>query len=364
MGHNFDTNNRFIYGTLCKDQDGNFIYCCNNCSLEFSIITDLEAHTFAHIVKHENDENLTNLDDYYELKALRVPVERLNSDYLEETGKLDTNNLDSIEIKCETLQSPSPAADDNNSNYEWPISIETIANNDECVLLDIINETDSLCNSPKKQKDKTSPKLSQRKEIKYEQCNICGKNVFNFNLKRHMLIHNRTTKRIVKFEPCTVCGKKLINHNIKRHMLIHTDEYPYECFICHKGFKQSPCLKIHLSKHSGEKPFVCDVCGLTYISRKSLTLHTLIHSDKAFKCTQCEFTFRYQFKLKRHISRVHEKKRPYLCSVCGKSFSGADGKAQHMRTHAEKSFSCRFCDRKFTHSSNRRTHEKGIHHVQ
>ena len=36
-------------------------------------------------------------------------------------------------------------------------------------------------------------------------------------------------------------------------------------------------------------------------------------------CPICKAEFKGKYVLAKHISRVHEKKRPYLCTVCGKS---------------------------------------------
>lgn len=364
-----DPYNRFIYGTLCKDHVGQFIYCCSQCTLEFSIVNELENHTHVHIKKNEN---IAKTDEYlsdYKFETLHTSVDQLecrnasvNNDEMVDT-LADSRFID---IKCEPLISPSLFEHPTNSNDSLPSTSTTTETTEPhrpkhkstSRAPNAINQLISIKKTSRK------AKIPSKKEIILEECKMCGKSLINFNMKRHLLTHKHETpqKRIMKLEPCPVCGKNLIDYNLKRHMRIHTGELPYECFICHSSYKQMPYLRIHIRKHSGEKPFICDICGNAFNSKSSLMSHAHSH-DKSFKCNQCDRAFGHLYKLKGHIARVHDKVRAYPCKICGKFFSGADGRYHHMRMHAEKKYSCRFCEKEFTHSSNRRTHEKQIHYV-
>lgn len=56
----------------------------------------------------------------------------------------------------------------------------------------------------------------------------------------------------------------------KQHILIHTDERPYKCSVCDRGFTQSHSLTFHMRRHTGEKPFICDKCGNRFRQKEAL----------------------------------------------------------------------------------------------
>ena len=41
---------------------------------------------------------------------------------------------------------------------------------------------------------------------------------------------------------------------------IHTEEKPYQCSICCKGFTHRISMKVHERKHTGEKPYQSITC--------------------------------------------------------------------------------------------------------
>ena len=42
--------------------------------------------------------------------------------------------------------------------------------------------------------------------------------------------------------------------------------------------------------------------------------------DKTYSCSQCDASFSKPYKLKCHVTQVHENKRPFKCTVCDESF--------------------------------------------
>ncbi|PRD17815.1 UNVERIFIED_CONTAM: zinc finger protein 45 [Trichonephila clavipes] len=81
--------------------------------------------------------------------------------------------------------------------------------------------------------------------------------------------------------------------NLKAHVWTHTNEKPYVCAMCNKGFSQKGNLKDHLRTHTKEKPYICEMC------------------NKSFSRTS---------SLKEHL-RTHTNEKPYVCETCNKSFS-------------------------------------------
>ena len=73
----------------------------------------------------------------------------------------------------------------------------------------------------------------------------------------------------------------------------------------------------------------------------------------------CKRNFSQKSKLKDHVESVHEGKRPYECSICGKTFAGGSNFKQHEMTHlTEKTHECSICHTKFAQVRYLRTHEK------
>ncbi|NXB18733.1 REPI1 protein, partial [Rhagologus leucostigma] len=49
---------------------------------------------------------------------------------------------------------------------------------------------------------------------------------------------------------------------------IHTDERPFRCPDCSKGFKHNSNLTVH---HTGERPYECPECGKSFSQSSNLT---------------------------------------------------------------------------------------------
>lgn len=58
-----------------------------------------------------------------------------------------------------------------------------------------------------------------------------------------------------------------------RHSRTHSDERPFECRQCHKGFKRSSCLKRHEAVHKPIKPFWCTVSACACAWHAALQPH-------------------------------------------------------------------------------------------
>ena len=71
-------------------------------------------------------------------------------------------------------------------------------------------------------------------------------------------------------------------------------------------------------------PYQCDNCEKKFTIIFDLNQHnSLIHSifeKKQLKCDFCDTTFTLNSQLKYHIGTVHERKKPFQCNDCNKSF--------------------------------------------
>ncbi|NXO46804.1 ZN879 protein, partial [Locustella ochotensis] len=48
------------------------------------------------------------------------------------------------------------------------------------------------------------------------------------------------------------------------HQQIHTEERPFHCPSCGKGFRQNTHLIPHRRIHTGERPYECSRCGKSF----------------------------------------------------------------------------------------------------
>lgn len=61
---------------------------------------------------------------------------------------------------------------------------------------------------------------------------------------------------------------------------------------------------IVLTLFTGIKPFVCAVCGTTFTRQHSLNYHMLIHNNESrFACPECDRTFRHPSHFKEHLRK-------------------------------------------------------------
>ncbi|XP_037315662.2 zinc finger protein 11-like isoform X2 [Pungitius pungitius] len=222
-------------------------------------------------------------------------------------------------------------------------------------------------------------------------CCFCEKKFKNpYVLKRHQLeiCKSRELKRPKKRETattplpapqpeaaaaegkvCPICSRILpCTADIAKHLRSHTEERPFICVSCEKGFKYKDTLKKHQIIHGhegireeqsktveqilaeadaglldkkdsspeapaeaspssqpaqrleGKAPKVCPVCSRTFDSVKTLNRHVQCHTeDRPYHCVHCKKRFKHMHGLKRHqiyaichkkVTRFSWKKEP------------------------------------------------------
>lgn len=177
-------------------------------------------------------------------------------------------------------------------------------------------------------------------------CSVCH---LSFKSRKELIRHRRTHPPNSKHR-CRIC-KKLFktNRTCKDHELTHTKpRLPkphgdrHLCDTCGRDFVSIGELNVHQKDHTGT--ISCQVCGkrLKASSMKShMWRHRGYDRDPCFqetikqqrliyRCDSCDYKTSSRLYLESHVNRFHLEVRPFVCSVCSKSFSGEHLLQIHM----------------------------------
>nr|XP_019535186.2 zinc finger protein 836-like [Aedes albopictus] len=177
--------------------------------------------------------------------------------------------------------------------------------------------------------------------------NVCPGCLKSFENPTCLVWHrfNRFTKQYI----CRFCGQVFNSWSRYREHedVVHLGKiHEYPCDKCQKVFRTPQRLKIHQETHSEARTEICNECGASFRNRGVLKRHrrTVHASEKPFACPHCPKMLPTQEQLKAH-SRVHTGVKPYGCRFCERSFSHfTDRKRHEMASHTgERPYQCPHC---------------------
>ena len=177
----------------------------------------------------------------------------------------------------------------------------------------------TICNKTYRHRKELNKHVYTHAEEKPYPCNQCNK---SFQSESLLKDHARTHKKPFT---CQTCGKSFAKGNyLIKHQIVHnrgTVPAPHKCNVCHREFNWLTSLQVHMLSHStNNKPFICELCGKGFPLKIRLLKHLRIHSDeKPFSCDHCGKRFNTKFQMMSHRA-VHTGERAHKCDLCSKCF--------------------------------------------
>uniref|UniRef100_A0A3P9J286 C2H2-type domain-containing protein n=1 Tax=Oryzias latipes TaxID=8090 RepID=A0A3P9J286_ORYLA len=276
-------------------------------------------------------------------------------------------------------------------------------------------KTCSLCGKYfARQVDMERHMKSHSEERPYK-CSFCEKKFKNpYVLKRHEkeICKSREQRRAKRKEAasanppsstevteqkvCPICSRVLpCTADMGKHLRSHSEERPFICVTCEKGFKYKDTLKKHQIIHGHEGireeqsktldqilvQKMCPICLRTFDSVKTLNRHVQCHTDdRPYHCIHCNKHFKHMhgdaggsnpqqgaqehqencdmaYRTKLQHELIHTGERPHQCTVCGKTFLTANELRLHNRYHTgERPYKCDVCSKAFIQSGYLKAH--------
>ena len=198
-------------------------------------------------------------------------------------------------------------------------------------------------------------------------------------LKNHIYKHNHKEEIEIQCEHCpdTFSEKKdYRTHCVQEHGEIKLMRDQIQCKSCEMVlWTPSFYIKHHQKVHGSLPPdysdkelFFCDMCPQVYISYVSLrchmgSSHLNKKKKKEYKCQFCEKVFKQDSSYKEHIMVKHEKKKPFNCNLCTRSY-GTIFKLRIHKKLVHEPARCNECGKDICNSFTLKRHKANVHGIK
>ncbi|XP_059609313.1 uncharacterized protein LOC132256782 [Phlebotomus argentipes] len=234
-------------------------------------------------MERESDDDLFILDDVVVKEEPTIDDEET---YYEEEEKFVSSSDVPLEIKLET-SSPLPFPDGVTSKMDSLLnSLEDNMRDPHCgicykKMLHLYEFIESH----------TAPKIP---------CDFCEKSFASVtSLQTHMRVHIKSSS---KYQP--ECRVQHPQHYTKRRPSANL----FKCPFCPRKCISNSQLRNHLASHSNERPFVCAICRKGFKLKDALTQHVQIHDKNRpkFECQICSGEYGCIYYFRKHLKKIHK----------------------------------------------------------
>ncbi|KAL1404400.1 hypothetical protein pipiens_005368 [Culex pipiens pipiens] len=167
---------------------------------------------------------------------------------------------------------------------------------------------------------------------------------------------------------CELCPVTFDNADmlISHHTEVHTPKKPTTLGRRQPSGKTASSTAIASPNSppdsSTTRPYLCELCGKTYTQSSHLWQHLRFHNGvRPFKCPEvgCNRSFTIRPDLKDHIRKCHTGERPYHCELCDKRFLTGSVYYQHRLIHrGERRYGCDECGKRFYRADALKNHQR------